>query len=47
VLADALPLTHVVLCSLLLLLLPLQHGIVTDIWLWHGAFIDVLADFKG
>jgi hypothetical protein len=32
---------------LLLLLLLLQHGIVTDIWLWHGAFIDVLADFKG
>uniref|UniRef100_A0A383W9N2 S1 motif domain-containing protein n=1 Tax=Tetradesmus obliquus TaxID=3088 RepID=A0A383W9N2_TETOB len=23
------------------------YGIVTDIWLWHGAFIDVLADFKG
>lgn len=25
----------------------LQVGIVTDIWLWYGAFVDVLADFKG
>ena len=24
-----------------------QVGIVTDIWLWYGAFVDVLADFKG
>jgi hypothetical protein len=31
---------------LLLLLLP-QAGIVTDLWLWHGALIDVLADMKG
>lgn len=22
-------------------------GIITDIWLWHGAFVDVLADVKG
>lgn len=22
-------------------------GIITDIWLWHGALVDVLADYKG
>eukprot|EP00879_Flechtneria_rotunda_P012459 GHRR01013011.1.p1 GENE.GHRR01013011.1~~GHRR01013011.1.p1 ORF type:complete len:250 (+),score=53.22 GHRR01013011.1:278-1027(+) len=22
-------------------------GIVTDQWLWHGAFVDVMAEFKG
>jgi hypothetical protein len=30
-----------------LLLLLCQVGIITDIWWWHGAFVDVLADFKG
>lgn len=24
-----------------------QVGIITDIWLWHGALVDVLADYKG
>lgn len=28
-------------------LLLVQVGIITDIWLWHGALVDVLADFKG
>jgi hypothetical protein len=31
----------------MLLLLVNQVGIITDIWLWHGALVDVLADYKG